>query len=144
MQISFSFLGLLLFVIFPCLCWLYILPFPSRSLPSLCCFFRANVILVACFVLCVAWDKALLGFSIRSRQSAPRELAHRLCFVPREWLHILSVCGVCCMFYSGWSVVCFLLDNAPSGCMCAWYRLNVSRPCFGRMVASVVPDLSSW
>ena len=35
LQISFSFLGLLLFVICPCLCWLYILRFPGRSLPSL-------------------------------------------------------------------------------------------------------------
>ena len=72
----------------------------------LCCFFRANLILVACFVLCVACEKALLGFSIRSRQSASGELACRLCFVPREWSQILSVCGVCCMFYcTGWMLL---------------------------------------
>ena len=110
----------------------------------LCCFFRANLILVACFVLCVACEKALLGFSIRSRQSTSGELACRLCFVPREWSQILSVCGVCCMFYCDWSVACFLLHNALLGCMCAWYRLNASRPCFGSMVASVFPDLWSW
>ena len=98
----------------------------------------------SCFALCVAREQALLGFSIRSHQSAPGELARRLCFVPREWSHILSVCGVCCMFYCGWSVACFLLDNALLGCTCVWYRLNASRPCFGCMVASVLPDLSSW
>ena len=48
------------------------------------------------------------------------------------------------MFYCIWSVACFLLHNALLGCMCAWYRLNASRPCFGGMVASVLPDLSSW
>ena len=35
LEISLSFWGLLLFVIFPCLCWLYIFPFHGRSLPSL-------------------------------------------------------------------------------------------------------------
>ena len=44
-----------------------------------------------------------------------------------------SVLSVYCMFFCGWSVVCFLLDNALSGCMCAWYRLNASKPCFGRI-----------
>ena len=74
LQISFSILGLLLFVIFPCLCWLYILLFPGRSLPSFfVAFFRANLILAACFVLCVACEQGLQGFSIRSRHRAPRE-----------------------------------------------------------------------
>ena len=143
LQISLSFWGLLIFAIFSCLCWLYIFPFPGRSLPSLL-LFSCEFDPGSCFALCVAREQALLGFSIRSHQSAPGELARRLCFVPREWSHILSVCGVCCMFYCGWSVACFLLDNALLGCTCVWYRLNASRPCFGCMVASVLPDLSSW
>ena len=85
---------LLMLVVYFALSW-------SVASEFLSCFFRANLILVAYFVLCVACEKALLGFSIRSRQSAPGELVRRLCFVPREWWHILSVCGVCCMFYCG-------------------------------------------
>ena len=61
LQISFSFLGLLLFVICPCLCWLYILRFPGRSLPSLFVAF-----------LCEFDSDCVLGFSIKSRHRAPR------------------------------------------------------------------------
>ena len=89
LQISFSFLGLLLFVICPCLCWLYILRFPGRSLPSLFVAFFANLILIA-----------FSGSRSRVATERPGELACRRCFVPRAWSQILLVCGVCCMFSS--------------------------------------------
>ena len=101
LQISLSFWGLVLFAIFPCLCWLYIFPFPGRSLPSF---------LVAFFVRIWFWFMLRTWCCMRassprvldqeSPQSAPGELARRLCFVPREWSHIFQCfVGLWCLLH---------------------------------------------
>ena len=53
--------------------------------------------------------------------------------MPREWSHVFQ-CSVGLLHVFLWLVGCmFRLDNALSGCTCAWYRLNAYKPCFGRI-----------
>ena len=118
LQISFSFLGLLLFVIFPCLCWLYILRFPRRSLPSLFVAF-----------LCEFDSDYVLRPLCSMRASSPRVLDQESPERPRRACSQAMLCtarvvadfvGLWCLLH----VLLYLVDCVFSSSLCP-IRLHV-------------------
>ena len=78
----------------------------SAASEVICSFFCANLILTAFFVLCVACEQALLGFSIKSHHRAPR----RACLQA-----MLCAASVVADFVGLWCLLHVLLYSV--GCM---------------------------